>query len=844
MENLKSIQDFYTSNILSNLQAIIEKNKEKIENYRAELFSIDWWKHSYHYTINKEWKVEISEDSGDIVEVVENIEQLNNKLSNLSKEEGTKREKLNKHIVSLINENELIQDILHKQNFSFTLSSYGSNVEATFDSENLKAKKFLQQKAKQLISEPKMPTSESEWVIEDTVEDNIHEEVVNNEDVVIPDDIVEEYGHEEATEENISEESKESNQEDTEDNIEAVVADLPEFPDLNIWSLQEEERVEIEEEDDGDNDILQEEGEVEKEVEVDNNDLEECKLSFDDFNADNNEILSQPEETVEILPLSEFELEEQWVNFKESNKESDGWDEDFTPIDDFSDLFPDLNEDVNNAVEPNTEISEEEGADSENTFELENSEMSDFDWLLDDIEEDYLSPFNDNDSEMNQKGNSEEEWVSGSEEIPDFERLFDDFDAKKNKEESVDTDSSAHWETHEDVDSQDDDFLNTDDLMSDFDSIQWEENNVEVSDTTMSQDITENVGGNIIHNHYGSAVGEWKPDISSTIVDGVDIQEQSMNDQTIEVNINLNSLDMEDSEEETSVESEREEQVYKIDIDDPLDFPDIESELQNTTEANQNEEVVNQEGVEDRKAAEPVFKVVEENEESGMAGNVTTFLAEMKKNNIVSENFSPKQFVLRNEGFFDRYTSREKYIGTALIGIVILSVTVLFFMFSIMNNAQSEVDRKNQELIDTQSQLINIKKEQDELKKEADKQKSIDEHNSKMIAWSSSEAFSLGMIEKVKLEGIEDPNIKIDVINNKYLLIRYSSLKPQVGQKLTITFNNDRQPLNYIISKSMTGLAEGYSGIVDVIEKEAQGSSNKHFIVITDSNSNFFRANP
>lgn len=100
------------------------------------------------------------------------------------------------------------------------------------------------------------------------------------------------------------------------------------------------------------------------------------------------------------------------------------------------------------------------------------------------------------------------------------------------------------------------------------------------------------------------------------------------------------------------------------------------------------------------------------------------------------------------------------------------------------------IQDKNNELQTKTAEINSAKTKEEQARKELEAKAAQEQAQNRMIDGSSTEAFSLSMIETIKLEGREDPNIKIDVVSGKYLLLRFEGLQPEVGQKLTISFNN------------------------------------------------------
>lgn len=990
MNSLQSIQEFYTGNILNNLSLFLIKNNEKIEEYKQKLNELNSSEHSYSYVINAEWKVEISNSHWELVETIDNISLLNDKLEELNKNTNNKKTAINKQILSVYNENELINEIINKQNFTFTLSSHGKTVEATFDSENPKVKKFLQQKSKTLITESEakedkkdfsndtigdvatgvlwasalgvMATNIEEATAVETnnikeIEEVLPEDVLENTSIEVEDnssfntteDIVEEDNqsvttdYEPTTEEldisfgidiNPEEETETINEEDI-FNGEQLTLDFSDFDTEELNSVESPSNEEVEEDVASMEDVKWDKEVFGEQLKITFDDIEEVfweqpqldvkwddevfweqyQITFDDIeevfweqpqlNVDTlNDITTDIQKDTIEEPLSlteaidtslvndnietnsfvnneeisldneftDFEslVEEQWEETN-SNEEISLTNDEFN-FDDFDSLV-DNSEGETDSIELNSEVTTNTSFDDmelpdfnlsndidmseNNNTEVNNtesdSEYTDFDnFDLPDLSVETNIEWENN----NETINSDENNIS---EFDDFELPDLDTEVVEQTQDVVETTEDNSIQNFDDFDDLDlPDISTTVDATENNDIPSHTEDDLDLPDFNDLEEGTTNVEENattIVHNHYTVApeqVTNWLP--VQQVVSGMvawasmawvaatpGVIANGSSGITAE-NININNVPLELDPLDTSDLLVDANSIWAD--NSGLDtIPDIsqiktnssEEIIPNTEWKNDNEENVWFTNANSINVAA-----------SATAGAVAMkFISDIKTANKSVDNFSPNAFILKKESFLDKFSTKEKMLWGALIAFLVFAIIIVWALFASMKSTQSELEKKNSELNSKQAEIQNIKKETENAQKEAAKTAAEEEYKKQKITGSSTEGFSLSMIDKIKIEAMEDPNVKADVIANKYLLIRFNSLKPEIGQKLTISFNNGQAPLNYLISKSITGLAEWYNGIVQVIEDEANKTGqNKQFIIITDWNNNFFRANP
>lgn len=962
MNSLQSIQEFYTGNILNNLSLFLIKNNEKIEEYKQKLSELDSSEHSFSYVINAEWKVEISNSNGELVETIDNISLLNDKLEELNKTTNNKKTAINKQILTVYNENELINEIINKQNFSFTLSSHWKTVEATFDSENPKVKKFLQQKSKTLIVEPELKENTKEdnasnnsmidiatgvawatvlWTMLTNTEEVLAEEENTNKEAqdVISEEVLEGLDIENSnndTTETTEDISVEDNQLDiNDDDYHPTSEELDEFFWVDLW-----ENLNLEEVEDNTNEEI---SPSEEQLSLDFDSLDINEFELNNTESPSNEETSDEyqltmEDVEEVfweqlqLNFDEFDVEDTTtVEAKEEIVEESLLTNDLPDSigDDFNISLDNDFTNFDSIVEEQSEVVEETNASDEMSLVNDEFNFDDFDSLVD------------NSEELNQNTNIEEVNNTELNSLDSELTLNNSFDDMELPDLSTNTTSEENI-----VDESNNVELNNE--FTDFDNFDLPdldvETNVEAQDNNEVED--NNLESNSDFSHFDDLDF---PDIDTEINN--EAQDIGPKDETSQEFTDFDDLDLPDlspAEDNTTLDSNIENNEVNNTIEDDLDFPefnDLGTEENNATTVVHNHYTVAPEQVSnglpiqqvaggivawaagavtgiaatpwviaggtgwltaetininntpleldpldtsdlvvdtnsigvDRNAldvmpdisqintnsseiSEPNTEWKNNNEEGiwfsttnavNVAASATTgaiamkFISDIKTANKSVENFSPNVFVLKKEGFLDKFSAKEKMLWGALIAFLVFAVVIVWVLLSSMKSAQSELEKKNSELNSKQAEIQNIKKETENAQKEAAKTQAEEEYKNQKITGSSTEGFSLSMIDKIKIEAMEDPNVKADVIANKYLLIRFNSLKPEIGQKLTISFNNWQAPLNYLISKSITGLAEGYNGIVQVIEDEANKTGqNKQFIIITDWNNNFFRANP
>ena len=857
MNSLQGIQEFYTNNILNNLSNFLIKNNEKIEEYKKNLSDLEKTEIKFTYTINNDGKVDISNADGSIVETVDNVSLLSEKLAQLNKAESAKKDAINKKILAIHKENELINEIINKQNFSFTLASHGKTVEVTFDSENLKIKKFLQQKAKTLISEVQKKEDDNSavtntastvvWTVAvasaiDDVEasdTNTEQENVLTEDIVLDNNDIKEEDNVEtvdATDLHIDlDETDNSNVTSEEDMYSEESFEMSDdFSDLT--KTPEEENSEdtstdefnfSEEDITGEN---SEESSLEVNTDKEDNDILDTfePLDFDDLIETEDNSQDVINETEEPLPS----LDDEFDNLAVSHEGNESASQETNTVnseeathnsveEDFD--FPDFDDTTSGTEESENVVDE---ANTVNPEETTHNSM----------EEDLDFPDFHNVTDNSEENHTDNDWVEDS-----FDNIEDDLDLPSLEDDTISASEEVNASQEE---------VAWDDL--DFPDLEAEDEGGSTiihnhySWTPEQSNISHLDGGNQLNAVQGSVWvnAAWAASLGWVVMQPLDWSIGGTNISAETININTDSFDL-DTDDLDLPEVERDEN-YSLNIDN------LDISWEANTEENTNEDIPannhsdNSQWVNDRNEEDIHFDNAEEVVAvAGSSAVATSFLTNIKNANKVTENFSPNVFVLKNESFLDKYTAKEKMLWGALIAFILFAIAIIGVLVMNMQSTQSELNKKNQELNSKQTEIQNAQTQAENAKREADKKKAEEEYNNQTITGSSADGFSLSMIDKIKLEAMEDPNVKADVIANKYLIIRFWSLKPEIGQKLTVTFNNWRAPLNYIISKSITGLAEGYNGIVQVIEEEANKTGqNKQFIIITDGNNNFFRANP
>lgn len=493
-----------------------------------------------------------------------------------------------------------------------------------------------------------------------------------------------------------------------------------------------------------------------------------------------------------------------------------------------------FSEDVNTAQEEQTEVAEQHSDENDFLFDEEVSThesiddaSDDFDLFVDEeskaVADSIDAASDDFDLFVEEESEEVADTAENQNEEDDF--LFED-------EEYTEEQPANDISLEDNEDNSDELFVEADE---DFDFVEVNSEDVAIENAPEKEGNTT-----IIHNHYHTTTGTASVDSAVTApipasinvvgatsdVGNLDIP--TIPSETFDIN-SIGNLDVELPESPTLEHAETQYMDAKT-VSEPQD-----TEKQKVIPEWRNEQ----------KEENIAFQETNFANISDSSSDVLSFLSDLKKKNYISENLSPKAFVLKKEGFLDRYSSREKTIGVIAIVLVGVIVASVIGFLSVISNLNSTIVSKDNALQNKTTEATAMKNKEEALRKELETKQAQEQANSRMIDGSAVEAFSLSMIDKVKLEGKEDPNIKVDVVSGKYLLLRFSEIQPQVGQKLTITFNNGRAPLDYFVSKSMAGIQEGIQGITQYIEQEAQsGSSSKHFILIADNNKNYFRANP
>lgn len=833
MANINEIQTFYTNAIINNLNIIKANNDLKIKDFSEEILKCKDY-NNYEVKLNNDWSSTVfySVWNEKKEKILLDIDALNLFLdeieSELKKKITTTEQKINKIEV----ENVLLQKIITLKNFSFSVLYAHGRTNLDFESSDNSIKKFLNSKSKLL-------TSNLDWKTELKVEDN---SIVYNEF----DNLITKLPLQEEID-------KETNDYSLIDSEILFYEDLAKKNEVDDFNIQNETWIIIESE------LIFWTNNTNTSVNLENTDIDDItsdnmeqsnqnntldELNFNDISFDNSS------ESLEIINNDIIEIDN--TNKMLLSKEEEDV---LTFVDDvFNDVSSKNIEGVENV----------EGVRNEISFDDVFLELNSLDYSTSDLEtnnfvEDIKTNTNESDNKRsfdNDETKIEIEKKSNNDDNLKLEEANYALEFNKlkpwvsNNEKEIDNTENITSNIIDDNISFEDDFLWLNSISTNYnDNISKNTNNeIKIVKNDIDDDFLWLNNDNQIDtlNDLMSTDNNLQNDIINNIINESQVENSPLANLNVEVIEPIKKVKNEESQIVTTqfqqwllqpIIVQMPNQSWTTKIIERV----VERYTDNNSQNNQNDILAQLEDISLEEIPEMNLSTTDK-EKLKRTKEALDFISKTKS--IKTKVLPNKEFKVRNEWFFDKFSGREKIFA-------IISIFIIFFWSIAWILSANSVSGVKMEFLTKETNFTNeiarlktqvkfLEGEKEELIwKEKDKKE-----KESPILWSAKN-LSLAMIDKIKVDEESDPKMTTNVIKNKYLVIKLPSLKPETGKKLSIVLTNG-ESIDYIIKRSIIGTTDGIPQIIENIEKELidKPDEQKYFVLVWWENKQYYIAQP